>query len=108
MKTDYTSQTGQKLIIKEKGKLHQVDIEQMSYIACSGYPSAIHLANQTENIIASRLLKDYETELAGMKFFRANRNTLINLNNMASYEHKDKLLIVMKDGEKIIISRIIL
>lgn len=105
MKTDYNCQKGQKLIIKEKGKLHQVDIEQITYITCSGYVSTVNLSNQADNIIVSRLLKDFEIELAGMGFFRANRNTLINLNNMASYEHNSKLSIIMKDKEKIILSR---
>jgi len=105
MKTDYCCQTGQKLIIREKRKLHQVDIEQITYITCSGYIFTIHLLNQTGDIIVSRLLKYFEIELAGMRFFRANRNTLINLNNMVSYEHNGKLTIVMKDNEKIIISR---
>lgn len=102
-KTDYNCQAGQKLIIKEKRKLHQVDIEQITYITCSGYISTIHQSNQTGDIIVSWLLKYFEIELAGMGFFRANRNTLINLNNMASYEHNSKLIIVMKDNEKIII-----
>ncbi len=105
MKTDYNCQKGQKLIIKEKGKLHQVDIEQITYINCSGYVSTIHLSNQFDDIIVSRLLKDFETELAGMRFFRVNRNTMINLSNMAGYEHNGKLFIVMKNHEKIIISR---
>jgi len=105
MKTDYNCQKGQKLIIKEKGKLHQVEIEQITRITCSEYVSTIYQSNLAENIIISKLLKDFETELSGMGFFRANRNTLINLNNMVSYEHNGKLIIVMKNHEKIIISR---
>ncbi len=61
MKTDYSCQTGQKLVIKEKGKLHQIDIKQITYITCSGYVTTIHQSNQSEDIIVCRLLKDIET-----------------------------------------------
>ena len=105
MKIDYSCQTGQKLIIKEKGKLHQVDIDQISLITCSGYVSTIYQVNQAEPIIVSKLLKDFELELEEMGFFRANRSTLINLNNLVSYENNGKLTIHMKEDIKIIISR---
>jgi len=105
MKTDYSCQTGQKLIIKEKGKLHQVDIDQISLITCSGYVSTIYQVNQAEPIIVSKLLKDFELELEEMGFFRANRSTLINLNNLVSYENNGKPTIHMKEDIKIIISR---
>jgi DNA-binding LytR/AlgR family response regulator len=105
MKTDYNCQTGQKLIVKEKGKLYQVNIEHIIYITCSGYVSTIHQSSQTENITVSKLLKCFEIELAGMGFFRANRNTLINFNNMAGYEQNGKLTVVMNNNEKIVLSR---
>lgn len=106
MKTDYNCQKGQKLIIKEKGKLHQVDVEQITHITCSGYVSFVHQADQADDIIVCRLLKDFETELSeDIGFFRANRNTLINLSYMVSYEHNSHINVVMKENIKVIISR---
>ena len=46
MKTDYNCQQKQKLIVKEKAKFYQIDIERISHISCDGYMSTIVTTQQ--------------------------------------------------------------
>jgi len=48
MKTDYIRQKGQKLIVNEKGKFNQIDIERISHILCDGYLSIIMVLYKSE------------------------------------------------------------
>ncbi len=105
MKKNYNYQKGQKLIVNEKAKFHQIDIERISHISCDGYISTIYILGEKENIPTSHLLKYFETELSDMGFFRTNRNTLINLNHVDSYQSNGKPVIKMSNNQKFIISR---
>ncbi len=105
MKTDYNCQKGQKLVINEKAEFHQIDIEKISHISCDGYISTIYILGEKENISTSHLLKDFEEDLSDMGFFRVNRNTLINLNHVDSYQSNGKPVVIMSNNQKFIISR---
>ena len=105
MKKNYNYQKGEKLIVNEKGKFHQIDIERISHISCDGYLSTIYIVDEKESISVSHLLKDLENELSDMSFFRVNRNTLINLNHVKAYQSNGKPVVVMSNNQKFIISR---
>jgi len=85
MKKNYKNQFGEKLIVKEKGKVHQIDLTQISHIESEGHISTINTIT-SEKISLYKLLKFFEDELTENGFFRVNRKTLINLNNMILYK----------------------
>ncbi|HED05357.1 MAG TPA: LytTR family transcriptional regulator [Ignavibacteria bacterium] len=105
MKTNYNHQKGQKLIVNEKARFHQIDIERISHISCDGYLSIIYILDEKENISVSHLLKDFEGDLSDMGFFRVNRNTLINLSHVDSYQNNGKPIVKMLNNKEFIISR---
>jgi two-component system LytT family response regulator len=92
-----------KIILKERNTIIQVDIESITMIVCEGYLSTICFLNE-KRISVSKLLKDFETELIPYGFFRVNRNTLVNLKHIYSFQNGCKRLITMVDGNKIIVS----
>jgi len=80
MKSIKKSKEQRYILIKNKGVIKKINIEDISHITCSGYLSTIHLLNDNKNYSHCKLLKEYEVELMGKGFYRINRNTLININ----------------------------
>ena len=79
MKKDYLIQIGKKVLLKGQNTIIQVEMKNITMISCEGYLSTLYFLNDQKPISVSRLLKDFELELEPFGFFRANRNTLVNL-----------------------------
>lgn len=56
-------------------------------------------------LLISRVLKEMEDLLEGSQFFRIHRSHLVNLREVIRYKKSDGGLVVMSDGEEILISR---
>ncbi len=105
MNKDHACQRDKTVIVKEKGEIHQVEMEKITHITCEGYLSSIHLINREEPIKVSKLLKLFETELLEFGFLRANNNTIVNIKNIASFKNRDKHTITLRSNKQIKISR---
>ena len=82
---DYSSQRNKTIILKEKGKVHQISIEDIVYVKCESYISTVHTFGSGKTVSCSILLKDIEEKVNGYGFCRINRNTLVNLKYFDSY-----------------------
>ncbi|MDR1543774.1 MAG: LytTR family transcriptional regulator [Prevotellaceae bacterium] len=67
-----------KIIIKERNKANLVPIDEITHIVCSSYMCQIYIISGS-CINVSKLLKEFELELAEVNFLRINRCTLVNL-----------------------------
>ncbi len=99
---DYTNQNDKKVILKERNVFTQVDMKRITIIVCEGYLSTLYFLNDQKPISVSRLLKDFERELSPYGFFRVNRNTIVNINNV--YSFKGNRILTMIDNHKIFVS----
>jgi len=105
MSKDHSIQQNKTIIVKEKGKTHQVEMEKIMYISCDGYLSTLHLHKNSEgNISVSKLLKNFEHELADYGFSRVNRCTLVNLKHVKYYDCKRKPFLSLVNDEQITVS----
>jgi len=104
MKKNYKSQNDEKLLIKEKGRMQQIEISDITHILCDGHITFVKTINK-KTFSSYKLLKDYENELNNYNFFRSSRDVLVNLRNMKEYKSREKPTIILKDGTEIIISR---
>ncbi|MBW6490439.1 MAG: LytTR family transcriptional regulator [Lentimicrobium sp.] len=86
---DYSNQKDKTIILKEKGKAHQLFIESIVYVESEGYVSMVHTNDDTPPVSCSKLLKEIEEEVVGYGFYRINRNIIVNLKYFKSYV-KDK------------------
>jgi len=82
---DYSSQRNKTIILKGKGKVHQIAIEDIVYVECESYVSTFHTFGKGKTVSCSILLKDIEEKVNGYGFCRINRNTLVNLKYFDSY-----------------------
>jgi len=53
---DYSNQKEKTIILKEKGKVHQIFIENIVYVECDGYISKIHTNDEQKPVSCSVLL----------------------------------------------------
>ncbi|MEN9302302.1 MAG: hypothetical protein RL264_731 [Bacteroidota bacterium] len=92
-----------KLILKTQESVFLVEIEDI--VRCESDKNyTFFYLNNGKKILVSKTLKDYDTLLQGLTFFRAQQSHLINLKFVERYDKHDGGYIIMKDGSEVPLS----
>jgi len=95
-------QSKRRLVLKTQESVHVVEIEDI--IRCESDKNyTMFFFKNGKKIVVSKTLKDFDTMLSGLTFFRAQQSHLINLNYIEKYDKHDSN-IIMKDGSAIPLS----
>src|SRR5690606_15837676 len=81
-----------------------VDIDEIMHIEAESNYSTFYLQSK-DKITVSKSLKEYEELLPDYQFIRVHKSTIVNLNYLAEYNSKNGLELILKNGEKIAVSR---
>jgi len=81
-----------------------VSIDDIIHIAADSNYSVFHLSNG-ETITVSKVLKEYEELLPDHQFVRIHKSSILNLNYLKEYNSKNGMEVILKNGEKIAVSR---
>lgn len=81
-----------------------VDIDEIVHIEAESNYSTFYFQNK-EKITVSKSLKEYEELLPDHQFIRVHKSTIVNLNYLAEYNSKNGMELILKNGEKIAVSR---
>jgi len=81
-----------------------IDIDDIIYIEADSNYSVFHLNNH-DKIAVSKVLKEFEELLPSDQFVRIHKSSIINLNHLKEYSSKNGLIVVLKNGENISVSR---
>lgn len=81
-----------------------IHVDDIIHIEADSNYSIFYLNNQ-ENITVSKVLKEYEEILPDQQFARVHKSSIVNLNYLKEYNSKNGLELVLKNGEKIAVSR---
>lgn len=81
-----------------------VSIEDIIHIEADSNYSIFHLANK-EKITVSKVLKEYEEILPEHQFVRIHKSSIVNLNYIKEYNYRNGYEVLLKNGEKIAVSR---
>jgi two-component system LytT family response regulator len=81
-----------------------VNIEDIIHIAADSNYSIFYLQNK-DKITVSKVLKEYEEILPDTQFVRIHKSSIVNLNYVKEYNSKNGLEVILKNGEKIAVSR---
>jgi len=103
MRINYNSQKGKHIFIKEKGKTHQILLENITHVICNSTICTVFLIDK--KISVYKRLKEFENELAEYFFFKTNRNTLINMKYMTSFVKVNNEHFILLNNTKIPVSR---
>ncbi len=97
MLKEYHSQTSKKIIVKEKGKISQIDVANITHFLCDNYVTTVYLKNISNKYTTSKSLIDIESHLKDYEFFRINRSCIVNLQNVLSLISCSRTVILYGD-----------
>ena len=92
-----------KLMLSTGNSFRMVEIEDINHLKGYGSYTEFYLTNN-KKIVTTTGLTVYEELLANNHFFRVNKSSLVNLNQVENYNHKKKT-IQLKSKEEIEVSR---
>jgi len=98
------SQAGHRITLPTSNELLLINTDDIIRIEASNNYSHFYFINRPKLII-SKTLKDFEDQLVNYNFFRIHQSHLINLLHVASVQTLDGGYVVMKQGDKVEISR---
>lgn len=81
-----------------------IDVDEIIRIEADSNYSVFHF-NQRDQITVSRVLKEFEEILPDDQFVRVHKSSIVNLNYLKAYHSKNGLELILKNGEKIAVSR---
>ncbi|MNL29330.1 putative two-component response-regulatory protein YehT [compost metagenome] len=81
-----------------------INIDDIIHIEADSNYSIFHLANK-ETITVSKVLKEYEEILPDHQFVRIHKSSIVNLNYLKEYNSKNGVEVILKNGDKIAVSR---
>jgi len=81
-----------------------IDINEIVHIEADSNYSVFHL-DQRDKITVSRVLKEYEEILPDSQFVRIHKSSIVNLNYIKEYNSRNGLEVLLKNGQKIAVSR---
>jgi two-component system LytT family response regulator len=93
-----------KIPLSTEEGIRYVNPSDILYIKADGSYSVVKL-NDGTSIMLSRLLKEFEMQLPGNRFFRVSKSFLINMQFVSMYRRLDGGTVEMSDGTLISIPR---
>lgn len=93
-----------KIILRDISAIYFVDVADIQY--CSSEKNyTTFILNTGEEITISKTIKEYETILKSLSFFRTHRSYLINLDYVKFFDKREGGAIVMKNEKEIPLAR---
>lgn len=92
-----------KIILKTADSLHVVNIADIVCCEADRNYTTFHLAN-TQQIVVSKTLGDYEEMIGGGRFIRTHNSFLVNMDHVTRYEKGEGGYIVTNTGKSIPVS----
>ncbi len=100
---DRTNQS-KKLVLKTAGEFNIVDVTDVVYCQSDNSYTTFFFAN-SEEIIVSKSMKEYEELLSAFNFFRPHTSYLVNLNYVKKLDKSDGGFLILKTGKEIPVSQ---
>jgi two-component system LytT family response regulator len=92
-----------KLMLSVANSFRLVELEDINHLESWGSYTKIYLTNN-KKIVTATGLTVYEELLGNRSFFRVNKSSLVNLNQIESYSHKKKT-VKLKNNRELEVSR---
>jgi two-component system LytT family response regulator len=93
-------ETSQKLVLNTTDSIHFVPFEEILYCKSNNSYTTFYLTNK-KNIVVSRNIKEFETELHDFRFFRTHQSYLVNLMHILRIDKTDGFSLILTDNSRI-------
>jgi two-component system, LytTR family, response regulator len=97
------SETGKKIVIPSPDRFYFINVRDIVRCESESCCTHFYLSGGTE-ILVNRTLKEYQSILAELGFYRINNSCLINMEHIRTFDPKDRPRIVMDDSSTVQIS----
>ena len=104
LKNDLDHKNIRKLSLPNGQGYTLVDINHIVHVEADSNYSIFHL-HDNEKITVSKVLKEYEEILPESQFVRVHKSSIVNLNYLQEYKSKNGLELILKNGQRIAVSR---
>lgn len=95
--------TEKRINVRSEGKIYCIKENEIAYVEAVGRHSIIYFVDEGRKAIeCNSSLGEMELKLLSRYFFRCHKSYLVGLRHIRSFGHSE---IIMRDGEKIYISR---
>ena len=94
----------EKISVSTADKIIFINIADIIYCEASGAYTNIHLEGD-KNILTSRTLGDFESQLGKQNFFRIHHSFLINLNRVKEFQRYKGIYVLMENNIKLAVSQ---
>ena len=101
---NYKNTTPKRIVISNSDGVHLIEVDEIIRCEADGNYTKIYSTN-SEVIITSKTLKEYDTMLADMNFERVHNSHLVNLRHIKKYLNKESGFLQMSDGSQIPVSQ---
>lgn len=98
-----SSISGQSITLATSEGIEFVKLDNIIRIEASG-PYSIFFLKEWKKIMVSKHLKEYETLLSEMNFFRVHNSHMVNINEVVKMVKSDGGYVLMSDGSEIAVS----
>jgi two-component system LytT family response regulator len=89
-----------KIVLRDSQNIHIVKIEDIIYLAADNNYTTFHIKD-SEPIVISRTLKEYDKILDSKGFFRSHQSFLVNVIEIVRISKKDGGYLVMSNGAEV-------
>jgi two-component system LytT family response regulator len=94
----------QKMMVATVGRVDVVNVEDLVRIEAQSNYSKLYFADGSSLLVA-KVLRKFEEQLSQNLFVRAHKTHLVNLQFIRSYEGKIHKMLVLENGENIVVAR---
>ncbi len=94
----------QKLTVHHNNGFKVITLNEIVYLQASNNYTNIRLWSG-ETVVVSKPLKEFQQKLTAGQFFRIHKSYIINIDYVSQYTSDDGGKVLMKTGEKILVSR---
>ena len=98
LKTDIRQR--KKIVLRTLENIFLVDLQDITHFESDGCYTRVHKAN-CEEILISKMLKEFDEMLSESGFYRVHKSYLVNLLHMTRFEKQEGGFIVLTNGQKI-------
>lgn len=104
MNLEGSSDKIQKIMLKDKYGIQVTAIQDIIHLEADNNYTKFFIYNQNP-VLVSKSLKEYELLLPKNQFFRSHKSHLVNLDYLVRYDKKDEDILILKNGNKVPVSR---
>lgn len=91
---NFDTQRDKTISLQEKGKIHNIPLQEICYIKSNDYLITVYTNNKINNVTFTGKLKEFEAYLDKYAFVKINRSCLVNIYKIQTFDCVQHIVIL--------------